>query len=89
MSECGQLAPIGVRTSNRPYHSETLPTGLCDQLVTKIMESEQACLNVYVVGAISAKFDLYVGNSNSVYKMNKFTYSYEYNFLFILLYHVQ
>ena len=39
MSECGQLAPIGVRTSNRPSHSETLPTGLCDQLVTKIMES--------------------------------------------------
>lgn len=76
MSECGQLAPIGVRTSDRSSHSETMPTELCDQLVTKIMESVLAgLLNLDVVRAASAKLGLYAGNLNSVHNVNTFTYS--------------
>jgi hypothetical protein len=53
-----------------------MPTELCDQLVTKIMESVLAgLLNLDVVRAASAKLGLYAGNLNSVHNVNTFTYS--------------
>ena len=39
MSEYGKFTATGVQTPNRSSFSEIIPTELCDQLVTKIMET--------------------------------------------------